>query len=590
MPNSQPGRIVVVTPWYPTPAKPYQGSFVRQWITAGGHSPGEVTVIHLANVPPGTDCQVTCSHDAAGPVWRVPVPIEENRPRAEVARAQAAALTPELIDLIRQAEVVVGHVIMPSGWAVSGVLAPDQRFVLVEHASYLQRLIENEVTRPMVQATVARAEAVLTAGEGAATMLRLAAPAHRGQIWAVGNPLDLAAWPLAPHRSGPLDHWLYVGNLLAAKGVLRLAGAFTRYARHHPAASLTVVGDGVDRARMAGVLRHAGLAERTHFTGSLDQGEVAGVMAKADVLVHLSAGETFGLAPLEALVSGLPVVASRTQGTDQTMSFALSSGRVALVEQAHGRAFERAVVDAVEELGRGPTANRAAEELRAEVARRYGSEGFGRLLQRVYRGELPYPVVDGLVQPVVALTVREADCLAPAIRELLWRGQKVLLAVGQADLATGQDPRVMTVDLSESAKLPEAARWLGRLVWAGPGLTLMCLTRLAALFGRLPGPLGQFARRVSGRSQGWRTAWNSGHGRRLEAVRFSGRRGANTAKVAADRLASALGVDQGSLPPVMVGRGEPKAFRNALERLWLGGVRQIPSILAKAPGSAGEKM
>ncbi|MCL1897204.1 MAG: glycosyltransferase [Micrococcales bacterium] len=595
-------QTVVVTPWYPTAAKPYLGTFVRQWVRASSGAPDQTAIIHLDNVPPGKASPAESTMSDEGVVWHLPVEVAPIAPRALVAKAGADALTPQMIELIRQADVVVAHVTMPTGWAVAQVVNPDQRFILAEHASYLPRLLADSATRGMVQATVARANAVLCAGEATAAMLRIAAAQHRSKIWAVGNPVDVSAWPYVVHEKavGPLDgklaagmdHWLYVGNLLAAKGVLRLARAFGLYAKKHSEAKLTVVGAGVDQDRMKAQLRRMKALPRAEFLGPQNAAGVASAMARADVLVHLSAGETFGLAPIEAVISGLPAVVSRTQGATQTLDFATDSGRVALVDLSRRRSLEKSVVQAVGQLA-NPGLDVAAQPngdlqasdqdppskaqaLRSELTRRYGHQQFGQRFGRVTRGLDPYPEPQGVPLVVAALMAKEADHLAPAIAEALWANQPVVFITAEPGLGIRQDPRVELIDLSDTDKLPSWITWLGRAAWAGPGLTLKVAILISRWLSHLPGLVGRIAARGTGRLSAWLTAWNVGHGRRLERFRFGGKRGFSLGQQATKQLISRFAnqpEESARSTSVLVGQGESKGFTNGLSLSWPGGVR-----------------
>jgi glycosyltransferase involved in cell wall biosynthesis len=77
-----------------------------------------------------------------------------------------------------------------------------------------------------------------------------------------------------------------------------------------PGARLALVGDGPDRARLERVF--AGLSVR--FEGSLCSEELAAAYASADVFVMPSPTETLGLVALEAMASGVPVVAADAGG------------------------------------------------------------------------------------------------------------------------------------------------------------------------------------------------------------------------------------------------------------------------------------
>lgn len=99
---------------------------------------------------------------------------------------------------------------------------------------------------------------------------------------------------------------LYVGRLSAEKRLADLRPALAQT----PGARLALVGDGPARPALE---RHfAGLP--AHFSGYLRGDDLAAAYASADVFVFPSALESFGLAVLEAMAAGLPVVAARVGG------------------------------------------------------------------------------------------------------------------------------------------------------------------------------------------------------------------------------------------------------------------------------------
>lgn len=103
---------------------------------------------------------------------------------------------------------------------------------------------------------------------------------------------------------------LYVGRLSKEKDILSLINAVELLERDHPGQfSLVVVGSGPYReyieecASRDGIIRYAG------YRSALDG--LPEIYASADIFVTPSPHETFGLSPLEALSSGLPVVGVR---------------------------------------------------------------------------------------------------------------------------------------------------------------------------------------------------------------------------------------------------------------------------------------
>jgi glycosyltransferase involved in cell wall biosynthesis len=98
---------------------------------------------------------------------------------------------------------------------------------------------------------------------------------------------------------------LYVGRLAAEKGVERLRPLAAPGCGRH----LALVGDGPARAD----LERAFASEQATFTGVLAGEELAAAYASADLFVFPSTTDTLGLVLLEAMASGLPVVAARTR-------------------------------------------------------------------------------------------------------------------------------------------------------------------------------------------------------------------------------------------------------------------------------------
>jgi glycosyltransferase involved in cell wall biosynthesis len=99
---------------------------------------------------------------------------------------------------------------------------------------------------------------------------------------------------------------LYVGRIAAEKRLDLLAAALDAC----PSARLAVVGDGPARAGLAETLRGRPVV----FTGYLRGEALAAAYATADLFVFPSDTETFGNVALEALASGLPVVAAAGGG------------------------------------------------------------------------------------------------------------------------------------------------------------------------------------------------------------------------------------------------------------------------------------
>mgnify|MGYP001764821915 CR=1 FL=1 len=109
---------------------------------------------------------------------------------------------------------------------------------------------------------------------------------------------------------------MHISNFRPVKRVRDVVRVFAKVRERQPAV-LVMVGDGPDRGAAEEEARQLGVAADVRFLGKIDQ--VAPLLAAADVYVFPSESESFGLSALEALASGVPVVAARVGGVPEVV-------------------------------------------------------------------------------------------------------------------------------------------------------------------------------------------------------------------------------------------------------------------------------
>lgn len=105
---------------------------------------------------------------------------------------------------------------------------------------------------------------------------------------------------------------LYVGRLAAEKEIEKIRDALTVSDQF----CLAIVGDGPHRKELEKFFMNTG----TVFTGFIHGDELASAFASADAFVFPSTTETLGLVILEAMASGLPVVAAESGPTKEQVT------------------------------------------------------------------------------------------------------------------------------------------------------------------------------------------------------------------------------------------------------------------------------
>lgn len=113
-----------------------------------------------------------------------------------------------------------------------------------------------------------------------------------------------------------------VGRLDPDKGHDDTVKAFFSIASAHPDAHLVIVGDGPRFAAIQGAVAQAGLDQRVLLTGW--RSDVPRLLTAMDIFAHPSRREPFGLAVVEAMAHGLPVVAYADGATPEIVQHGIT--------------------------------------------------------------------------------------------------------------------------------------------------------------------------------------------------------------------------------------------------------------------------
>ena len=206
----------------------------------------------------------------------------------------------------------------------------------------------------------------------------------------VARGVDTALFDPARRDDGLRQHWgagpedcvlLCVGRLAAEKNLGLLAHAFEEARARRPSLRLVLVGDGPMREALQRRLPDA------HFAGTRTGTDLGRHYASADLFVFPSLTETFGNVTLEALSSGLPVVAFDCAAAGR---FVIPGRQGWLAPTGQPERFVEAVVEAV--TLDGSVRRAMGEAARASLLHRGWEQVVGQfeacLLEALDRAEL----------------------------------------------------------------------------------------------------------------------------------------------------------------------------------------------------------
>jgi glycosyltransferase involved in cell wall biosynthesis len=115
---------------------------------------------------------------------------------------------------------------------------------------------------------------------------------------------------------------LTLGRLAAGertKGFDEVLEILPRVAKRMPEIIYLIAGEGDDKTRLQRKAKELGITDRVVFTGMVPEDEKPDLYRLADVYVMPSRGEGFGIVFLEAMACGVPVVASKVDGSREAV-------------------------------------------------------------------------------------------------------------------------------------------------------------------------------------------------------------------------------------------------------------------------------
>lgn len=181
---------------------------------------------------------------------------------------------------------------------------------------------------------------------------------------------------VCPHRI------VTVGRLVPRKGFDIAIAAL----RHLPTAELVIVGgprpdelhDDDEARRLLRIARRHGVADRVRITGQIPREHMPALLRSADVVACVPWYEPFGIVPLEAMASGVPVIAAAVGGLTDTVVDGVTGTLVPPREP-------RELADAAQELLADPALRRSYGSAgRKRVASRYSWNRIAADTQRIY--------------------------------------------------------------------------------------------------------------------------------------------------------------------------------------------------------------
>lgn len=319
-------KILVLPGWYPNASSPYAGDFIMYQVQNLKKAHIEVAVIFADlsilnwRTPFSFTNKVNQTIETGVPTFRKTgfFPPKKTTSLMRTWARQHESLYEAYKQLHGAPDLIHAHVFQ-GAFAANHLSKKYQiPYIITEHSSSILNKKQTKWKGKLMNDVYDSAEVVIAVGSALKNTLEQ----HytKNKVVVIPNSVNTQLFtPGAVNKKRPFT-LISVGSLIPAKGFDLLIKAFANCLKNWPGLNLIIVGEGQEKGRLNRLAEHLGVAKAIRFPGQCTQQEVALLLKQAHVLVHPSHFETFGIVLIEALATGIPVIATACGGPEDILT------------------------------------------------------------------------------------------------------------------------------------------------------------------------------------------------------------------------------------------------------------------------------
>ncbi|MCA0986865.1 glycosyltransferase [Guptibacillus algicola] len=314
-------HVLIVPSGYPMEGKPYRGIFYKEQAIALSKAGYRVTVafpeiwsLKAIGIHKEKDKLTHEVEDGVVTYRYKGFNIFGNAPYSTelIFKKRLKSLYKQIVNDIGKPDIIHAHSCLWGGYGASELSEKENLpLVITEHSSAFGRNMLKSYQKTLAKTAFKKADEIISVGPGLKKDLESYTDKN---IRLIPNFIEMDQ--LTPKESNVSTsdfRILIVANLNTNKGIDLLITAFAQ-AFNQGDETLRIGGMGEEEKHLKKLVKEYGLESRVTFLGALSREDVLKEMIQADVFVSSSYYETFGVALVEALAVGTPIIATDSGG------------------------------------------------------------------------------------------------------------------------------------------------------------------------------------------------------------------------------------------------------------------------------------
>ena len=209
-------------------------------------------------------------------------------------------------------KVVHAHFTVYSG--IASIIKKKYKipFIITEHSSLVTKSVLSKSTKFWVKKSYPFADTII-AVSGSLSNNILNKLNYKSIV--INNVLDTKSFSFSPRTNRGKFQFVAVGNLVYGKGHDVLINAFSKLKADNIV--LKIIGGGPLKSELEKLISDLNLTNSVFLLGRLNRNQINANFQESDAFVLASRGETFGVSYIEAMATGLPVIATKCGGPEE---------------------------------------------------------------------------------------------------------------------------------------------------------------------------------------------------------------------------------------------------------------------------------